>query len=66
MRYIENQCCGCATPGYPCIGEACSLRQSEVIICDYCGKEIEINDLDWDYVEFQGKDYHRDCWEISE
>ena len=47
MVKIENQCCDCATPGYPCRGSACPLRHVEVYYCDKCGEELEdIYDVD--------------------
>lgn len=37
----------CATEGYPCRGNACSLRQVEVHYCDLCNDELdEIYDVD--------------------
>lgn len=47
MIKIENRCCGCAVPGYPCLGVYCSLRNVEVHYCDKCGEEmgeLEIDD----------------------
>lgn len=41
MTRIENHCCDCAAPGYPCRGSACDLRRVEVIYCDRCGMEID-------------------------
>lgn len=38
IRY-ENQCCGCATPGYPCVGRTCSFRNAPVYYCDFCGEQ---------------------------
>jgi hypothetical protein len=49
MVKIENHCCDCAVPGYPCRGNACELRRVEVHYCDKCGEEIiddEIYDVD--------------------
>ena len=50
VRY-ENHCCDCAAPGYPCLGDACVLRNVEVHYCDECKEEIiddEIYDVDGD------------------
>lgn len=47
MTRIENQCCDCAVPGYPCRGSACPLTRVEVHYCDHCDEEIdEIYDVD--------------------
>ncbi len=41
MKRIENHCCDCATPGYPCRGSACPLTRVEVYYCDECGEELD-------------------------
>lgn len=47
MKKIENHCCNCAVPGYPCRGSACPERRVEVYYCDKCGCELEeIYDVD--------------------
>ena len=47
MLRIENRCCDCATPGYPCRGSACPLTHLEVYYCDKCGDELdEIYEVD--------------------
>ena len=47
MKKIENHCCNCAVPGYPCRGSACPNRNVEVYYCDKCGRELEdIYDVD--------------------
>lgn len=47
MVKVENRCCDCATPAYPCLGNACSLRNMRVHYCDTCGEELdEIYDVD--------------------
>ena len=48
---IENHCCGCDTPSYPCLGARCPRRNTEVYYCDVCGEEIigdiyEVDDED--------------------
>lgn len=40
MRRIENDCCDCAVPGYPCRGDLCPLRHAVHIYCDDCGTEL--------------------------
>lgn len=41
MKRIENHCCDCATPGYPCLGSACPLVRVKVYYCDKCGDELD-------------------------
>jgi hypothetical protein len=55
VRKIENHCCDCAAPGYPCLGSECSLRHVKVFYCDHCGEELEeIYDVD-------GEDLCEEC-----
>lgn len=42
----ENDCCGCAVPAYPCMGNACPNRHALHYYCDECGEEVERL---WDY-----------------
>lgn len=51
MVRIENHCCDCATPGYPCRGSVCPLTHVEVHYCDKCDPKCrhpleEIYDVD--------------------
>lgn len=39
MVKIENDCCGCATDSYPCLGNSCPLRNVKHYYCDKCGSE---------------------------
>lgn len=41
MIKYENDCCGCATPGYPCLGSSCALRHVKHYYCDKCGNDVE-------------------------
>lgn len=41
MIKIENHCCGCASPAYPCMGNSCPNRNVEVHYCDSCGEELD-------------------------
>lgn len=41
MLKIENHCCDCAVPGYPCQGSSCPNRNVEVHYCDVCGEELD-------------------------
>ena len=38
---IENHCCDCAVPGYPCRGSACPSRRVEVHYYDRCNNPID-------------------------
>lgn len=40
-KRIEDECCGCATESYPCIGSACPNRNVERYYCDDCEDEFE-------------------------
>lgn len=52
MRKYQNDCCDCATPGYPCNGRHKSVLH---LICDECG-----GDVDRLYV-YGGNEYCADC-----
>lgn len=54
MREIVNECCGCATPGYPCRGDACLHRHVERFYCDKCGAEAKL-------YEYDGKELCEEC-----
>lgn len=41
MIRVENDCCGCAVPAYPCLGDSCPLRHSRHLYCDKCGDEVD-------------------------
>lgn len=59
MKKIENRCCDCATPAYPCLGRNCHLRYYEATYCDECGEEIGEDCV----VEVDGKHYCAECFE---
>ena len=40
-KVIENHCCDCASPGYPCMGDSCPRRHVEVYYCDECDPHHE-------------------------
>lgn len=40
VRY-ENECCDCASPGYPCLGSTCPNLRVTRFYCDHCKKEVE-------------------------
>ena len=49
MLKIENHCCDCAVPGYPCQGDLCPLTRVEVHYCDKCKDELDyIYEVDGD------------------
>ena len=56
MLKIEDRCCGCAAPGYPCEGNSCPNKNVRVYYCDKCGEEItdEVYEVD-------GEDLCEDC-----
>lgn len=39
MVRLENDCCDCAVPGYPCRGSSCGLRSNPHYYCDECEEE---------------------------
>lgn len=50
IEYV-NECCNCASPGYPCIGEACPNKNVPRYRCDVCGiggdiYKVENEDMD--------------------
>ena len=55
MKKIENQCCKCAVPGYPCMGSSCPRRNVVVYVCDKCGYEMD------DVYEVDGEEICEEC-----
>lgn len=51
----ENHCCKCATSNYPCMGNACPLREVIVYYCDVC--TCECNEC----YEIDGEHYCEEC-----
>ena len=41
MVKFQNDCCDCATAGYPCLGELCDLRHVPHFWCDVCPDEAD-------------------------
>lgn len=41
MVKYENECVGCATETYPCIGKTCPKRSVRHLYCDLCGDDVE-------------------------
>ena len=56
MIKIENDCCGCAVPGYPCLGDACPRRNTKVYYCDECGEEID------EAYGYEDEHFCKHCW----
>jgi hypothetical protein len=55
MVTYENQCCDCATDGYPCIGNSCRRRHFKVLTCDRCKQEV------YRLYKFDGQELCEDC-----
>lgn len=47
MIYHQNDCCECASPGFPCIGSRCELVNRAHYICDGCDEEVYPGELYW-------------------
>lgn len=41
MIKYEDECCGCATESYPCLGNSCPNRKVQHLLCDRCGEDVE-------------------------
>ena len=41
MIYYTDECCDCATDGYPCIGKDCQNLHVQHMECDKCHAEVE-------------------------
>jgi hypothetical protein len=54
IRY-ENQCCGCAAPGYPCRAPHCPNLKVPVHYCEICGEDLD------DIYEVDGEELCEDC-----
>lgn len=51
MIKYKDECCGCAVPGYPCLGNSCPNKNVPRYYCDVCGVggdiyEVEGEDTD--------------------
>jgi hypothetical protein len=61
MIKYENECCDCATPAYPCIGELCPNRRVPHYYCDECRSEC---DGEYEHLyEYYGEELCLDCIE---
>ena len=54
IRY-ENECCGCAVPGYPCMGSACPNINVKHLYCDKCKADCE------ELYDYDGEELCEDC-----
>lgn len=59
MKKLENDCCGCATESYRCLGDACQCRNVAHYYCDNCGSEVGV-DCDELY-EYDGEQLCGEC-----
>ena len=57
MKKIINECCDCAVPGYPCVGDICPIRHVPHWYCDVCEEEFPPDEL----YDFDGKDFCKEC-----
>ena len=48
MIKFEDECCGCAAPGYPWLGSSCHNRNVPHYYCDDCGDEADIYEFEGD------------------
>ena len=63
IRY-ENQCCDCAVPGYPCLGDSCPRLNVPVHYCDSCNDDVHAAyEMDGEhYCENHAQEYLKDCF----
>lgn len=50
-----NDCCDCAVPGYPCMGDSCPRRHTIAYECDRCDCECDI------LYDYDGNQLCKDC-----
>ena len=55
MIKYENECCDCAVPGYPCMGDTCPNINVKHLYCDKCSEDCE------ELYVFDGEELCRDC-----
>ena len=59
MIKYENECYGCATESYPCLGNICPNRNVKHLYCDRCGDECD------ELYVFDGEELCEDCLKNS-
>lgn len=42
---VNNECCHCAVPGYPCLGDSCTKRNVKTYFCNECKRDYEPEEL---------------------
>ena len=57
MKKIIKECCDCAVPAYPCIGDSCHRQHVPHWYCDICEEEFSPDEL----YDFDGKDFCKEC-----
>lgn len=55
MVKYEDECCGCATENYPCVGSACPNRHVKHLYCDECNDDVE------ELYDFEGVQLCKEC-----
>ena len=55
MVKYEDECCGCATEDYPCLGNRCPNINVKHLYCDKCGEDVE------ELIEYDGKELCKNC-----
>ena len=65
MIKYEDHCCGCAVPGYPCLGSSCSRMNMPVCYCDYCNDNIHAEyEIEGEhYCEKHAQEYLKEVFE---
>ena len=56
MVVYENECCGCAVPAYPCLGDRCPRRRVPHYYCD--NKECRAEET---LYEYEGEQLCAEC-----
>lgn len=57
MVKIENECRGCATESYPCLGSSCRYRHVPVCYCDKCNQETDEDE----FYDYDGEQVCEEC-----
>lgn len=57
MIKFEDECCGCSTESYPCLGNSCPLKYVSHFYCDCCKDEVDSEEL----YEYEGQDLCKEC-----